>query len=342
MKNIFFILLLFTITVVNAQEKVALQNNGTTTIFNGATAFIDAFNTASTGDTIYLPGGAFSVPTSFNKGVVIIGAGFHPDSTTATLPTVLNGDINLDTGADSISFEGLLISNKLQKTFSVSVDNMSIIRCRINEETNFSRNGSASAVSNQLVIFQSVLIGDLNLDGMQNVLISNSFIENRVESSESNTFKNNSFLKYTGASSNHLFILSNNNTFLNNIFSTSNNTIISGNGNIFQKNVFNSTSPNLGGSSVDINNYKGINLSTVYTNQTGNAFDYAHDYHLLPAAASTYLGNDNTEVGVYGGMFPLKEGFVPQNPHIISKTIAPTTNNNGDLNIQIKVSAEDN
>jgi hypothetical protein len=47
-------------------------------------------------------------------------------------------------------------------------------------------------------------------------------------------------------------------------------------------------------------------------------------------------------VGIYGGLFPYKEGAVPLNPHISLKNIAPQTDVNGDLNIQLKVNAQDN
>lgn len=49
-------------------------------------------------------------------------------------------------------------------------------------------------------------------------------------------------------------------------------------------------------------------------------------------------------MGIYGGLpnYTFKEGCVPFNPHIISKTIAPNTDVNGHLNINIKVGAQDN
>ncbi|MFD1615763.1 hypothetical protein [Gelatiniphilus marinus] len=336
------IILLFSASTLFAQPKVALQSNGTTTLFDGSNAFSEAFNSSVTGDTIYLPGGSFSVPSRLDKGVAIIGAGFHPNSTVATLPTVLNGDILIDTGADGISFEGLLINNSLQKNYNLSVNNISIIRCRVNGDCNFSRNGTSSVNSSQLVAFQSVFIGSINLKGMQNVLISNSIIQNHIRYSDNNTFRNNSILGASGSTSNHIFRSSNNNTIANTIFSTNNSTIIDGTGNIFLNNIFVHATPKLGGGSVAINNYYGVDLTTVYTNQSGNIYDYAHDYHLLPAAVGTYLGEDNSEVGIYGGMFPLKESFVPLNPHISSKTIAPTTDASGNLQIEFQVEAQDN
>jgi hypothetical protein len=52
------------------------------------------------------------------------------------------------------------------------------------------------------------------------------------------------------------------------------------------------------------------------------------------------MGTDATQIGLYGSVFPYKDGAVPINPHIQAKTIAPVTNSIGELNIDIKVAAQ--
>lgn len=42
--------------ITNAQQKVALHHNGTTTIFGGSNPFIDSYTAAVDNDTIYLSG----------------------------------------------------------------------------------------------------------------------------------------------------------------------------------------------------------------------------------------------------------------------------------------------
>ena len=98
--------------------------------------------------------------------------------------------------------------------------------------------------------------------------------------------------------------------------------------------------PGYGTSFTALNNYTNIPQANIFVNQTGTTFNYTHDYHLQ--APTTYLGTDGTQVGIYGGTFPYKEGAVPLNPHIQLKNIAPTTDANGDLQIQIQVKAQDN
>lgn len=47
-------------------------------------------------------------------------------------------------------------------------------------------------------------------------------------------------------------------------------------------------------------------------------------------------------MNVYDDRRLYKEGAVPLNPHISSKTIAPTTNASGNLQIELQVEAQDN
>ncbi len=95
-------------------------------------------------------------------------------------------------------------------------------------------------------------------------------------------------------------------------------------------------------SDIYTNNYESIGTDTIFVGETSlySSFDFSQNYHLK--SPSTYAGFNNEGVGVYGGTVPLKEGQLPINPHIISKTIAPNTDNSGNLNINIKVKAQNN
>jgi hypothetical protein len=89
-----------------------------------------------------------------------------------------------------------------------------------------------------------------------------------------------------------------------------------------------------------MNNILGVPQQDIFVNQQGNSFSFSHDYNLQDP--SLYLGTDGTEMGVFGGIFPVKPKYVPINPHIINKNIAPTTNNQGELEIQIQVAGQNN
>ena len=159
-------------------------------------------------------------------------------------------------------------------------------------------------ISNNILLYNLANSGGLSTN-VTFYNVDNCFISNNI------IFRN-----WGGAS--WIYSLSDLNTFSNNIFS-----VVPNHGN----NTF-------------VGNYNSVDLTTVFVDQSGNTFNYSHNYHLVNPSA--YLGIDNTQVGVYGGMYPVKEGAVPQNPHIQVKTISPTTDTNGDLQIQIQVEAQEN
>jgi len=106
----------------------------------------------------------------------------------------------------------------------------------------------------------------------------------------------------------------------------------------FSNNIFIGIPPV--GSNTFVNNHNSVVITGLFINQTGNAFDYTHDYHLV--SPGTYLGLDGNQVGIYGGLFPFKESALPVNPNIVSKIIASQTNAGGELNIQVQVKAQNN
>jgi hypothetical protein len=106
-------------------------------------------------------------------------------------------------------------------------------------------------------------------------------------------------------------------------------------------NIFPQTGVEYGGDFYT-NNYEGIRTDTIFIGETAlyTSYAFTQNYHLKNPSA--YLGTDSTVVGVYGGTVPMKDGLLPTNPHIISKTIPQNTDVNGHLNINIKVDAQDN
>lgn len=334
--NPILITILFINFTANAQQRAALHSNGTTTIYSSANPFVDAYNASVDGDTIYLSGGGFTSPININKGLTIIGAGFHPDSTSATYPTFFSTtNIYLGGNADNLHIEGLEFINLL-KSSSNQVNNLTIKRCKISSLT-FSYDGAPVVYSVNLGLLENIITSLVNLSGINNSVVSNNILQGQLNDSYNNSIQNNIFLYPTQ------FGGCQNNVYKNNIFSNTNGVILTtSNGNIFEKNVFTTANPNFDLGAIDNNNYKSVDLTTLYVNQTGHTFNYTHNYHLKPAAVSTYIGSDGTQVGIYGGIFPYKAGAVPLNPHIQFKNISSQTNNNGDLNIQLKVNAQTN
>lgn len=326
-------------SAANAQQRVVLHSNGITTIFSSVNPFVDAYNSSVTGDTIYLAGGTYSVPSDINKGLTIFGAGHYVDSSIATGKTFLNGNVQLRENADNFYLEGVEITGNVTLYSNESINGVVIKRCKINGQ--LAINGSLSNPSSNVSIIENVILQRITLDNAQTALLSNNIIVNSFVGSNGNLISNNIVLGYIWGSSHDYLFYGNNNTLNNNIFIWEGyNADANGFGNIFNNNVYVEPTPVYGVTPTATGNYTGILQANIFVNQTGATFNYAHNYHLQ--APAIYLGTDGSEVGIYGGMFPYKEGAIPTNPHIRFKQIAPQTDTNGNLNIQFEVGAQIN
>lgn len=327
-----------------AQRKMALHHNGQSSFY----ASFDSLKVhIQSGDTIYLPGGGINIGTwNIDKTVYIFGTGHNPDSTVATGSTYLNGNLCLKTGADNSFLQGFHLNGNV--TFGTNssdqiVNNVVISRCNLNN-VYLSFDGTTATTSSNISIRESIIRGPLSGGFATNVSISNNFIQSTVGYFNNMLFSNN--IMMANYCWNGPFSYINNSTIQNNILNAqygpcSGNYFMSNcNSNHFANNIFNQGWAFPDGSNTGSGNWPNTGINTVFVNQSGVTFNYTHNYHLQ--SPSTYLGTDGTQIGIYGGIYSFKEGSVPQNPHIISKTIQQNTDNSGNLNINIRVNAQDN
>ena len=337
MKKTIFSFAFFLLAIVAfSQQKVALHHNGTTTVFGGSNPFNDAYTAAVSNDTIYLPGGNLPYPSYINKSLVIIGAGHYPATTVATNRTVLNGSLTIGENADNLHLEGIELTQTLSFNANHKVDGVVIKRCRINI-IGYGGDGSTPCVNN--TIRECVINSYIDFINAKSVLFSNNIIGGTINNGSELGISNNIFLHNT-----YSYVFSNvdNSSISNNIIfqQSYGMTYIHANCELstFSNNIFNGIPPVE--SNTFVNNHNSVVIAGLFVNQTGNIFDYTHDYHLLNP--TTYLGTDGSQVGIYGGLFPYKDSALPVNPNIVSKTIAPQTNTSGELNFQIQVKAQNN
>jgi hypothetical protein len=335
MKTIFSFVLIFLLSALSfSQQKVALHHNGVTTIFGGSNPFNDAYIAAVSSDTIYLPGGNLPYPSTINKNLSIFGAGHYPVVTVATNRTVLNGNLTISENADNLLLEGIEITGTLSFTANHKVDGVVIKRCRINDIV---YNGSTTPCLNN-VIRECVINDGINFSNAKSSLLSNCIIGASISNGSELGISNNIFLY----SQYYTFINIDNSSISNNIvFNSYSGANYVQNGcdlSTFSNNIFTGIPPIA--HNTFVGNYNSVSMVGLFVNQTGNTFNYAHDYHLV--SPTTYLGLDNNQVGIYGGLFPYKDSALPVNPNIISKTIATQTNTSGELNFQVQVKAQTN
>ncbi len=322
---------------VSAQPIAALHQSGQTTFFSGIDAFVEAYNASADGAIIYLSGGSFLVPDTIAKSITVFGAGHHPEFTGATGQSKLTEDVLLAAGAGNAYFEGLYLTGRLSFVYGNRIDDVVFRRCRIDGIISYGSSVSRPDFPSNTLFTECVLTStSSHLFGTsRNVTIANSILfANNLAHFHYGTLENSLILS-TGSvvltMSTHSVVrncviakgshsTSNNNAFLNNVF-------------------FNVESMPAPGTNTFSNNYYDVGRDNFFVDQEGAVFDYTHDYHLrLPAQ---YMGTDGTQVGIYGGMHPFKEGSVPMIPHVISKSISHSIDAEGKLQVEIEVSAQD-
>ena len=327
-----FILSLLGWNMTAQMGTIALHKIGEVQYFNTSTALVSAYEAAVNGDTLYIPGGSFTPPSIFRKRLMILGVGHYPDSTQATNATIFNTHINIGHEADGLHLEGVKIMGQIgfESNAVSGIDNVIIRRCYMQNLL-----AAGGVVHNNNLFTENVILDISDLSALQSSGFYNNIIQNRIFNIYSNIFENNIFL-FHGTAGYYTINNAISSVFNNNIFE--NFGVASGNANAFSHNLIGATSPTYG-SNPSLNNNYAIDPEAVYMGEINQIFEYNDNFH-LQSAALLLLGNDGTQTGIYGGAYPYKEGAVPVTPHISSKIIGTTSNNQGKIEVNIKVHAQ--
>ncbi|MBK6484078.1 MAG: hypothetical protein IPG01_13335 [Chitinophagaceae bacterium] len=342
-----FIILLSFSCIVKAQNLVAVHHLGQPSFYTQVT---DAVSNSQSGDTIYIPGGSYSIGTlEIDKELHIYGVGHNPDSSKATGFTLLTGFIVLTEGSDNTEIIGLKLGisgigggtiyfGNIASTNFISVSNCQIRRCYISS-INFRTDDVSVKFSNN-TISENVIFGNIETSGyapgVENNFFTNNILGHLTTIGSGNLIQNNVFLTgyvygvIQSTIENNVFLLNGccdggqnlNNIIRNNLCGFGSGFFTSST-NIIQDNIYNQVS------------------GSIFINQSGSIYQYTQNYHLQITSPGKNAGADGTDVGVYGGIYPWKEGSIPPNPHIQSKTISSNTDASGNLPINIKVAAQD-
>lgn len=308
---------------MHAQGSTIMVCNANGSICQPYSNIDTAITAAAAGSVIYLPGGVFNLNVGIGKEIHLIGAGYSMDSSMITGTTIINGNISMSDSASRSSFEGFYLTGNILGPSSPALDSLTIRYCHFNF---FSAKVNHSIF--HACIFRSGGYGDNNFYDGTNNQINNCYISN--------------LYNLSGSVIDHCVGL---NYFNNVVLTTVKNSICHtypnspfafvGWGNSLYHTVYVSSCYYYCLGAIYVSNIAMLPLSSLFA----NGFNY-NDMHLLPGSPALTAGENGTEVGVYGGLFPFKEGAVPGNPHIFQKNISASTNANGELPVQIKVRAE--
>jgi hypothetical protein len=345
MKNLYFLFLLTAFALsLKAQNLITVQHGSTATFYTDLQASITA---AQDGDYIYIPGGTWAVPGTsmdINKRINIYGSGALSDSTNATGVTLIAGAFRFNSGSSNSHVSGCKF------TYGVIVGADSCVNYVDNIMFQYNY-GSINCYSKcRNIVIKNNVLSTIGISRTQNFQIQNNicygscnigngsftspltygFLYNnfiyKLVGGASNpfpsgiTFKNNYF---QNSSSVDVFL---NSTFINN-FSTFSLTIYGSGG---------------GYNNTFINNQIVGNANIIFTNvPITNQYDALNNYQIISTSPAHNAGDDGTDIGIYGGAHPWKEGLVPANPHIRFSNINSQTGAGGNLPVNIKVGAQD-
>lgn len=327
------VLLLNVVGMTNAfaQTQVAtLQHNDTISMYYGPNSFVQAHSAAANGDIITLSSGTFN-KCPIAKAVTVRGAGCVYDDLTNVMPTIISGDFNL--GYSNVTFEGILFTGEITSVYSAggyySADNVRFIKCNISTISN-----TSSWVRGNYQ-FINCLINNCYFRSYHDVLIVNSVIQ----------FKDyyHTDINYPSNIYNSLLVF-NTALTINNIMAY-NSIIVTNSGHTVSNcSFFNCVGLETGSTLlfenqlatnvIEVNNY-----SDVFETFNGTV-SFDENYNLKNDIIDTFLGNDGTQVGIYGGMMP----YNPRPTYMKIKrcNVASRSTIDGKLSVDIEIINEDN
>lgn len=317
------IMMLFTISIQAQVQTATLQHNGIINVFKGLESFKSAYDAAEDGDTIFLSQGSFSSVYSLAKSITIQGSGQRNDTDLAIRETYIDGSIELGSSWPAVNLRGLTLEGlNIGQLYcnDGKIGDMNIRHCRIKELYN----STSPSYSN--VLIEHCCINSFTCpNSYENFIFNNCYIGSFSAHKRGNS--------NTMAINNCFIILSNSNPVCQ-----LNNCIIDGT--VKPNNsctaYYNVTSGGLLDNILDKEgNYEVGDLTSLFIK---DYTDYTNFYKLTEEAASAYLGQDGTQVGLYGGLRPYTP--VPSYPRIVEKSIAGQTTTDGKLRVYVKAGAQ--
>lgn len=312
--------------------KILVENpNGTTSLH---ITFSAAITAAQHGASIYLPAGYWDESVTISKRLNIYGVGHYPNSSPITPGTSKINSMTFLNNTDSSTIQGLIIVNNLYygNGSAVAVRNHFILRCNIGN-CNIGISGT-TAISNH--VFKECIINSLttsNATVPNNIIFTNCFFTTVGNLRGSNIYFTNCIF-----GSNNYFQNGTSRNLLieNSIFMrTSADPFIYLESSIINNCIFFSPSVTWG-SNAGVDNILNQNCAGTFVSGVCTSFSYAGDYHLKAGSPGEDAGTDGTDIGVYGGSSPFKDGGLPVIPSI--KTFS-VSKNPVDGKIQVQATA---
>jgi hypothetical protein len=316
MKRIFFSisLCIAAMTAMHAQQISVVAPGGTTTLYTDLNLAIQG---AASGSTVYLSGGGFQINDSskITKKLTIIGIGHRPDNDNADGNTIVSGNFFFNGGSDNSALMGVYLSGNVNIGTSANVVNNILVRyCNVNA-ISVGNSNCQGVVINQNYLRGGSSGGSSAISFTNNILYSLQYITGGII--DHNVFVYNAeYGGYSGTVSNSQI---KNNIFLK---STSGGSVVS-------NNMLTGT---WGDNCVTVTDWNDVLVGP------NNGVNPTSDFHLKGTLGKN-AATDGTDIGIYGGT-GFSDTALPPVPRIVSKSVPEQTDENGKLNIQVRIKAQ--
>ena len=321
--------MLVAVAATHAQTPTAtLSHEGTVKCFYGSDAFKNAVAEAVDGDDITLSSGQFNGGININKAIKIQGAGMSVDTINCIEPTIICSSFPV---YSNIIVEGVVFDDVVEVHSSSR-----FIRCLLHSITaGGDANSPNEPITNDLI---NCFCTSGTTSGMYSTLnIINCFVAKLKNQSSQNSYiisHNSIIIPSYAADTNPVGIY--NSSFTNCIFFSSTNKTLRSNNYAYYCIGFNGDGSFLNNVSGMTNQSLNKNLiNTFFKTFDGTNYNEYETFELTTAAQSTYLGDDGTQVGIYGGSMPFNPK--PNNPYITKCTVAEKSTPQGTLSVDIEV-----
>uniref|UniRef100_UPI003216FBC9 hypothetical protein n=1 Tax=uncultured Draconibacterium sp. TaxID=1573823 RepID=UPI003216FBC9 len=330
MKKYIFLPLLLISALCWGQAQFVVQNNAKTEVYNNINTAIE---NAVAGDTLYLPGGGFTISnTTIDKSLHWVGHGHYPSETKATIQTRITTGLNFTGNCDNSSFEGIYFTSTLQFGYDEPTKNVMVKRCRFGSDL-YLQTGTLTTDLNFQI--KECVLANIRGNNASDCTIEKSLIFGIINYMVSSDFYNNSIniYEYNGRTIQNCKYC----TFENNVFGHQYGLHVTTDckfyNNIFSSNLpYSETDAN---ANMGINNIYNVGPTNIYTDISHSAkiytFSYNNDYHLNASSTGTYeldgstksiigSASDGANTGIFGTANPYKT--IPYYPHINTAIIA--------------------
>lgn len=340
-KRLLFVLFLCVNAFAFAQTQIAtLNHNDSISVYYGVNALQSAHSAAVAGDIITLSPGTFNACV-IKKPITLRGAGCENDSVTLRTEIQPNSSyyqnyLTLNIPEDSLyhfTMEGISVVNS-----SLYIDkayNPQLIKCKLYSVVSPSSYREGNSVCYPAKIFVNATFIDCNItniSGLDNTTNNSfNFVNSVVQDLPlSNVFSYNSYIILGSSSSyNNLYAY---NSIVEGYSSTSAGGI--GSTSLLQNCIAIRNGSNYVDLLKNMSPYNNTNMQVM----TGlEVFENEGFYILKEEIANSFLGDDGTEVGIYGGLYPYN---TKPNYMVVKRYDVADKSVNDELGVEIEIVTE--